>query len=143
MSTAPYDLKREVEKQPRLVGGHRLCAGCGAGIVVSNVLRALEPEDKAVVVNATSCLEVSTFMYPFTAYTDSFMHSAFENSAATCSGVEAAYNASSAAASSTKPTSSSPSAATAAPTTSASSPSPARWSAATTWSMSATTTKPT
>ena len=24
MSTAPYDLKREVEKQPRLVGGHRL-----------------------------------------------------------------------------------------------------------------------
>ena len=93
MSTAPYDLKREVEKQPRLVGGHRLCAGCGAGIVVSNVLRALEPEDRAVVVNATSCLEVSTFMYPYTAYTDSFLHSAFENSAATCSGVEAAYNA--------------------------------------------------
>jgi pyruvate ferredoxin oxidoreductase beta subunit len=32
-------------------------------------------------------------MYPYTAYMDSFIHSAFENSAATCSGVEAAYNA--------------------------------------------------
>ncbi len=88
-----YDLKREVEKAPRLTGGHRLCAGCGAGIVVSGVLRALNEEDRAVVVNATSCLEVSTFMYPYTAYTDSYIHSAFENSAATCSGVEAAYNA--------------------------------------------------
>lgn len=92
MSTV-YDLKREVEKPERLTGGHRLCAGCGAGIVVSGVLRALDKEDRAVVVNATSCLEVSTFMYPYTAYTDSFIHSAFENSAATCSGAEAAYKA--------------------------------------------------
>ena len=92
MSTV-YDLKREVEKPIRLTGGHRLCAGCGAGIVVSGVLRALEKEDRAVVVNATSCLEVSSFMYPYTAYMDSYIHSAFENSAATCSGVEAAYNA--------------------------------------------------
>jgi len=38
-------------------------------------------------------VEVSTFMYPYTAYTDSFIHSAFENAAATCSGVEAAYKA--------------------------------------------------
>ena len=55
------------------------------------VLRALEPEDKAVVANATSCLEVSTFMYPYTAYEDSYIHTAFENAAATLSGVEAAY----------------------------------------------------
>ena len=38
-----YNLKREVEKQPRFTGGHRLCAGCGAGVVVAGVLRALEP----------------------------------------------------------------------------------------------------
>lgn len=88
-----YNLKREVEKPPRLTGGHRLCAGCGAGVVVAGVLRALNKEDRAVVVNATGCLEVSTFMYPYTAYTDSFIHSAFENAAATCSGVEAAYKA--------------------------------------------------
>lgn len=88
-----YNLKKEVEKKERLAGGHRLCAGCGAGIAVRGVLRALEPEDKAVVANATSCLEVSTFMYPYTAYTDSYIHTAFENAAATLSGVEAAYKA--------------------------------------------------
>lgn len=88
-----YSLKKEAEKKERLVGGHRLCAGCGAGITVRGVLRALEPEDKAVVVNATSCLEVSTFMYPYTAYMDSYMHSAFENAAATTAGIEEAYNA--------------------------------------------------
>lgn len=88
-----YNLKKEVEKKERLAGGHRLCAGCGAGVAVRGVLRALEPEDKAVVANATSCLEVSTFMYPYTAYEDSYIHTAFENAAATLSGVEAAYKA--------------------------------------------------
>ncbi len=87
-----YNLKEQLSKEERFVGGHRLCAGCGAGIAVRGVLRALEPEDKAVVVNATGCLEVSSFTYPYTAYTDSYIHSAFENAAATCGGVEAAYN---------------------------------------------------
>ena len=82
-----YNLKKEVEKQERLAGGHRLCAGCGAGVAVRGVLRALEEGDKAVVGNATSCLEVSTFIYPNTAYTDSYIHTAFENAAATISGV--------------------------------------------------------
>lgn len=86
-----YNLKKEVEKKDRLAGGHRLCAGCGAGVAVRGVLRALEPEDKAVVANATSCLEVSTFMYPYTAYEDSYIHTAFENAAATLSGAEAAF----------------------------------------------------
>ncbi|MBR6344855.1 MAG: pyruvate ferredoxin oxidoreductase, partial [Lachnospiraceae bacterium] len=45
-----------------------------------------------VVGNATGCLEVSTFMYPFTAYEDSYIHNAFENAGATLSGVETAYN---------------------------------------------------
>jgi pyruvate ferredoxin oxidoreductase beta subunit len=36
---------------------------------------------------------VSTTIYPYTAWRNSFIHSAFENSAATISGVEAAYNA--------------------------------------------------
>lgn len=83
-----YNLKAEVEKPERFVGGHRLCAGCGAGITVRGVLRALDPGDKAVVANATSCLEVSSFLYPYTAYTDSYIHTAFENAGATISGVE-------------------------------------------------------
>lgn len=88
-----YNLKVEASKKERLAGGHRLCAGCGAGITVRGVLRALEPEDKAVITNATSCLEVSTFMYPYTAYEDSYIHSAFENAGATTAGVETAYRA--------------------------------------------------
>lgn len=88
-----YSLKREVEKKERFAGGHRLCAGCGAGITVRAVLRALKPEDRAVITNATSCLEVSSYMYPHTAYSDSYIHSAFANAAATCSGVETAYRA--------------------------------------------------
>lgn len=86
-----YNLKKEVAKPERFVGGHRLCAGCGAGITVRGVLRALEPEHKAVITNATSCLEVSSFLYPYTAYQDSYIHSAFENAGATTGGVEAAY----------------------------------------------------
>ena len=87
-----YNLKKEMSKPERFVGGHRLCAGCGAGVTVRAVLRALDPEDKAVVTNATGCLEVSSFLYPYTAWTDSYIHNAFENAAATCGGVEAAYN---------------------------------------------------
>jgi len=86
-----YNLKYEVEKPERLVGGHRLCAGCGAAVAVRGVLRALKPEDKAVITNATSCLEVSSFLYPYTAWKDSYIHSAFENAGATTGGVEAAY----------------------------------------------------
>jgi pyruvate ferredoxin oxidoreductase beta subunit len=70
-----------------------MCAGCGATIAVRSVLRALKPEDRAVIGNATGCLEVSTFMYPYTAWQDSFIHNAFENAGATMSGVEAAYRA--------------------------------------------------
>ncbi len=88
-----YSLKKELEKPERLKGGHRMCAGCGAPVAVRGIMRALKEEDKAVVGCATGCLEVSTFMYPYTAWQDSFIHNAFENAGATVSGVEAAYNA--------------------------------------------------
>ncbi len=87
-----YQLKQEMRKPERLAGGHRMCAGCGAPVAVRAVLRALEPEDKAVICAATGCLEVSTFLYPYTAWQDSFIHNAFENAAATLSGAEAAYS---------------------------------------------------
>lgn len=88
-----YNFKSEMSKPERLTGGHRMCAGCGAPVAVRGVLRAMKEEDHAVIGNATGCLEVSTFMYPYTAWKDSFIHSAFENAGATVSGVEAAYNA--------------------------------------------------
>ena len=86
-----YNFKEIVSKPTRFTPGHRLCAGCGAGIAVNNVLRALHDGDHAVVGNATGCLEVSTYMYPYTSYTESYIHNAFENAGATMSGVETAY----------------------------------------------------
>lgn len=88
-----YNFKTEISKPERLTGGHRMCAGCGAPVAVRGVLRALKEDDEAVIGNATGCLEVSTFMYPYTAWKDSFVHSAFENAGATVSGAEAAYKA--------------------------------------------------
>lgn len=75
----------------KLAGGHRLCPGCGAPNVFRLALRAAG--EHSVIGIATGCLEVSTTIYPYTAWRNSFIHSAFENSAATISGVEAAYNA--------------------------------------------------
>ena len=88
-----YNLKEVMNKPERLTPGHRLCAGCGAAIAARTVLRALKEDDKAVIGNATGCLEVSTFMYPYTAYEDSYIHNAFACAGATLSGVETAYNA--------------------------------------------------
>lgn len=86
-----YNFKETMNKEERLAPGHRMCAGCGGTIAVRNVLRGLHEEDEAVIINATGCLEVSSFMYPYTAWKDSFIHNAFENAGATASGVEAAY----------------------------------------------------
>ena len=82
-----------MNKPERLAPGHRMCAGCGATIGVRAVLRALHEGDYAVIGNATGCLEVSTYMYPYTAWEDSYIHNAFENAGATLSGVETAYKA--------------------------------------------------
>ena len=88
-----FNIKQEALKPERLTGGHRMCAGCGAPVVVRSVLRAVNEEDQAVICSATGCLEVSTFMYPYTAWEDSYIHNAFENAGATMSGVETAYKA--------------------------------------------------
>lgn len=83
---------KELSKIPeRLSPGHRLCAGCGASIAVRQILMGT---DKPVVVGAsTGCLEVATTIYPYTAWNTPFIHNAFENVAATISGVETAYRA--------------------------------------------------
>ena len=88
-----YRFKDTSKIPERLSGGHRMCAGCGAPVTVRTVLRAIEPEHRAVISSATGCLEVSTCIYPYTSWHDSFIHNAFENAAATISGVEAAYEA--------------------------------------------------
>jgi pyruvate ferredoxin oxidoreductase beta subunit len=84
------NIKELSSREDRLAGGHRLCAGCGASIAVRQVLLGAG-ETPLVAGCATGCLEVSTTIYPYTAWRTPFIHNAFENSAATISGVEAAF----------------------------------------------------
>lgn len=77
------------KKEDRLTSGHRLCSGCAEPINIKLALAAIK--DPVVVINATSCLEVATTIYPYTAWKVPWIHNAFENAAATASGVVEAY----------------------------------------------------
>ncbi len=74
-----------------LVPGHSSCAGCGFPAIVRAVLA--QSPDPVVVSNATGCLEVTSSIYPYTAWKVPYIHNAFENAAATISGAERAYKA--------------------------------------------------
>ena len=83
---------QEISENRELIsGGHRLCQGCGASVIVHQALQTAE--NPVVVSAATGCLEVSTTIYPYTAWRCSFIHNAFENVASTLSGVETAFRA--------------------------------------------------
>lgn len=82
-------LKELSKKEILLSSGHRLCAGCGAPTVVKMVL--LASDYPVVASNATGCLEVSTCISDYTAWKIPWIHNAFENAAATISGVETMY----------------------------------------------------
>ncbi|GMR04243.1 MAG: thiamine pyrophosphate-dependent enzyme [Thermodesulfobacteriota bacterium] len=84
-------LKELSKKEELFSGGHRLCSGCGIPPIIRLVLRTYDTP--VVAANATGCLEVATTVYPYTAWRIPWIHSAFENSAATISGVETAYRA--------------------------------------------------
>ncbi|MGY4706488.1 thiamine pyrophosphate-dependent enzyme [Candidatus Bipolaricaulota sp. J31] len=83
--------QRQEQRGPRFTGGHSLCSGCAEPMIVRTVLNAIE--DPVVVASPTGCLEVASSRYPTTAWNVPWIHSAFENAAATISGVEAAYKA--------------------------------------------------
>jgi len=72
--------------------GHRLCPGCGVPPVMRLAVNVANHLGYFPVIGiATGCLEVSSTIFPYTAWRCSFIHSAFENAGATVSGVEAAY----------------------------------------------------
>ena len=83
------NLKTISAKQELLAGGHAACAGCTGPTVLRQAL--LAAETPVVCGCATGCMEVVTTLYPHTAWRTPFIHNAFENSAATMSGVETAY----------------------------------------------------
>lgn len=73
----------------KFASGHSACAGCGFPAIVRTILG--ESEDPVVIANATGCLEVTSTLYPYSAWKVPYIHNAFENAAATVSGIEKAY----------------------------------------------------
>lgn len=75
-----------------ITGGHAACPGCAGPVVLRQVLLAAQQDDVHVVGSiATGCMEVTTTVYPNSAWRIPMFHSAFENSASTIAGIEAAY----------------------------------------------------
>jgi pyruvate ferredoxin oxidoreductase beta subunit len=69
--------------------GHELCPGCAAPIIVRLITKIAGK--KGILVSPTGCLEVSSTLYPRTAWKVPWMHFLFENAAAVASGIAAAY----------------------------------------------------
>ncbi len=84
-------LQNAASRESKLVGGHRLCPGCGLGTIVKQILSATD--DPIVGVNATGCLEICTSAFPQTSWETPWIHSLFENTAAVASGIDAARKA--------------------------------------------------
>lgn len=83
------NLKQLTQNEDLLAGGHRACAGCTGANILRQIM--LTAGADTVVGGATGCMEVITTIFPYTAWKTSFIHSAFENCAATISGVETAF----------------------------------------------------
>lgn len=70
-----------------LAEGHNFCTGCGEALAIRLACKAL---GENVIINmATGCDEVCTTPLPVTSWRIPWMHTLFENAAATISGVEA------------------------------------------------------
>jgi pyruvate ferredoxin oxidoreductase beta subunit len=82
-------LKELAKREELMSGGHRACAGCLPMTAMRQIL--LTAGRDTVCGCATGCVEVVTTIFPYTSWRTPFIHNAFENSAATVSGVEAAY----------------------------------------------------
>jgi len=91
----PTTKLKELGNMPELLsGGHSACPGCAGPAILRQILLAAQQDGAHVVASiATGCMEVCTTVYPNSAWRVPMVHSAFENSAATISGVETAYRA--------------------------------------------------
>jgi pyruvate ferredoxin oxidoreductase beta subunit len=86
------NLKQLTDMPELLTGGHAACPGCAGPVIIRQALLAAQQDDTyAVCAIATGCMEVSTTVYPNSAWRVPLVHNAFENAAATITGVETAY----------------------------------------------------
>ena len=79
--------KNLVPTEEYLAEGHSFCTGCGEVLALRLALKALGKD--VIIANATGCIEVCTSPLPVTSWRVPWIHTLFENVAATISGVEA------------------------------------------------------
>tara|TARA_Y100000310_G_C20671309_1_gene810460 strand:- start:364 stop:1248 length:885 start_codon:yes stop_codon:yes gene_type:complete len=75
-------------EQELLAKGHNACSGCGENLGIRLALKAATKD--TILVQNTSCGEVTTVAYPRTSYRIPYIHCLFENGAAVASGIETA-----------------------------------------------------
>jgi len=88
LSEWKFTIKEIAEKPELFMPGHRMCAGCVPAIVHRLILKAAR--GPVIATHSTGCAEVSSTIYPYTAWKIPWIHTAFENAAANASGIEAA-----------------------------------------------------
>lgn len=79
---------RDIPREEMFVSGHRLCAGCLAGTIARHLTK-IAGKDSVLVV-PTSCVEITSAVFPYTPWKMPWIHPLFENAAAVASGIEAA-----------------------------------------------------
>jgi len=80
-----------VTKRENFAPGHRACVGCGEALAVRLACKALG--QNVIIVSATGCMEVISSPLPYTSWRVPWIHTLFENAAATASGIEAGLKA--------------------------------------------------
>lgn len=83
-----YKTVKDFPREEYFAPGHRLCQGCPEGILARWVTKVAGKD--CIIVTPTGCLEVSTSLFPETAWRVPWVHIAFENAGAVASGVAAA-----------------------------------------------------
>jgi pyruvate ferredoxin oxidoreductase beta subunit len=79
------------DSKERFAPGHRACIGCAEALAVRMVCKVLG--DNVIISNATGCMEIVSSQLPFSSWTVPWIHTLFENTAATASGIEAGISA--------------------------------------------------
>jgi len=79
--------KNPVTTEEFFTAGHSFCIGCGEALALRLACKALG--SNVIIANATGCIEICTSPLPVTSWRVPWIHTLFENTAATISGVEA------------------------------------------------------
>jgi pyruvate ferredoxin oxidoreductase beta subunit len=82
---------KNVPMEEYFAQGHRACQGCAEVLALRLALKALGRD--TMVANATGCMEIVSTPLPLSSWMVPYIHVAFENAAAVCSGMESALKA--------------------------------------------------